>query len=79
MEMAVEQRDWELLHQQMRASGPQRRDSLVGPLMIAMFIVGLTMGSVLLPQQDQTKKLASIGPQMAFMPSSLPSRVSDFN
>lgn len=56
----MEQRDWELLHKQMRATGLERNDGLVGLAMLIVFCVGLMLGTALLPDRTPNQQFASM-------------------
>jgi hypothetical protein len=57
----MDQRDQELLDKQMRRLGPPpRNDSLIAVLLAAMFLVGMTLGSVLSAHQSEPIQIASI-------------------
>lgn len=61
MVVGVEQRDWELLNQQLRGAGPPQT-GLAGVVMFAVFFSGLILGTLLTPTQNQTLQIASRAP-----------------
>jgi|HubBroStandDraft_2_1064218.scaffolds.fasta_scaffold454444_1 hypothetical protein len=54
----MDQRDWELLDQQMRGSSPPRNDGILGLSVAAVFLAGLTLGSILFAHQSAPTQLA---------------------
>lgn len=61
----LEQRDWKLLHQQMRASGLEQKGGLLALVMLVVFFLGLALGSSLLPRRAAIQQLASNQPMGA--------------
>ena len=56
----MDRRDQELLDKQMRRLTPPRNESVVALMLAAMFLVGVTLGSVLSPQIGAPTQIASI-------------------
>ena len=58
----MNQRDWELLDKQMRRLTPPHHEGVIALMLAMMFLVGITLGSVLSPHQSAptTDKLKSI-------------------
>jgi hypothetical protein len=56
----MDRRDQELLDKQMRRLGPPRNDGVIAVLLAAMFLVGMTLGSVLSAHQSEPIQIASI-------------------
>jgi hypothetical protein len=54
----MDQRDWELLDQQMRGFRPPRNEGILGLTVAAVFLAGLTLGSVLFTHQSARTQLA---------------------
>jgi energy-converting hydrogenase Eha subunit F len=55
----MNQRDQELLDKQMRRLSPPRNEGLIGVMLAVMFLVGMTLGSVLTPHQSAPTQIAS--------------------
>jgi hypothetical protein len=55
----MNQRDQELLDKQMRRLTP-RNEGVIAVMLAAMFLVGMTLGSVLSPHQSAPTQIASI-------------------
>jgi energy-converting hydrogenase Eha subunit F len=55
----MNQRDQELLDKQMRRLTPPSNEGLIGVMLAAMFLVGMTLGSVLTPHQSAPTQIAS--------------------
>jgi len=56
----MNQRDWELLDKQTRRLTPPRHEGVIAVMLAAMFLVGMTLGSVLSPHQSAPTQIASI-------------------
>ncbi len=56
----MDRRDQELLDKQMRKLTPPRNDGVIAVLLAAMFLVGMTLGSVLSEQKTEPIQIASI-------------------
>jgi hypothetical protein len=56
----MDRRDQELLDKQMRRLSPARNDGAIAVMLAAMFLVGMTLGSVLSPHQSAPTQIASI-------------------
>ena len=56
----MDRRDQELLDKQMRRLGPPRNDGVIAVMLAAMFLVGMTLGSVLSTHQSEPVQIASI-------------------
>ena len=56
----MDRRDQELLDKQMRRLTPPRNESVVALMLAAMFLVGVTLGSVLSPHQSAPTQIASM-------------------
>ena len=56
----MNQRDWELLDKQTRRLTPPRHEGAIAVMLAAMFLVGMTLGSVLSPHQSAPTQIASI-------------------
>jgi hypothetical protein len=56
----MDRRDQELLDKQMRTVAPPRNDGTITMLLIAMFLIGMTVGSVLSVQKSEPKQIASM-------------------
>jgi hypothetical protein len=57
----MDRRDQELLDKQMRRLSPPRNDGVIAVMLAAMFVVGITIGSVLSPaHQSEPMKIASM-------------------
>jgi hypothetical protein len=54
----MDQRDWELLDQQMRGFSPPRNDGILGLTVAVVFLTGLTLGSLLFAHQSAPTQLA---------------------
>jgi hypothetical protein len=54
----MDQRDWELLDQQMRGFSPPRNEGILGLMVAAVFLAGLTLGSILFNHQSAPTQLA---------------------
>jgi hypothetical protein len=48
----MDRRDQELLDKQMRRLTPPRNEGVIAVMLAAMFLVGMTLGSVLSPHQN---------------------------
>ena len=51
--------DWELLDKQTRRLSPPRNDGVIALMLGAMFLVGMTLGSVLTPHQGAPTQIAA--------------------
>jgi len=56
----MDRRDRELLDKQMRRLTPPRNDGVIAVLLVAMFLIGMTVGSVLSPQKSEPIQIASM-------------------
>jgi energy-converting hydrogenase Eha subunit F len=56
----MDRRDQELLDRQMRRLTPPRHEGVIALMLAAMFLVGMTLGSVLSPHQSAPTQIASI-------------------
>ncbi len=56
----MDRRDQELLDKQMRRLEPPRNDGVIAVMLAAMFLVGMTLGSVLSTHQSEPILIASI-------------------
>jgi hypothetical protein len=57
----MNRRDQELLDKQMRwLSPPQNNEGVIAVMLAAMFLVGMTLGSVLSPHQSEPTHIASM-------------------
>ena len=56
----MDRRDQELLDKQMRSLTPPRNDGVIAVLLAAMFLVGMTLGSVLSEPKTAPIQIASI-------------------
>jgi len=56
----MDRRDQELLDKQMRRLTPPRNESVVALMLAAMFLVGVTLGSVLSPHISAPTQIASM-------------------
>jgi hypothetical protein len=56
----MDRRDQELLDKQMRRLTPQRNDGVIAVLFVAMFLVGMTLGSVLSEPKTEPIQIASM-------------------
>jgi hypothetical protein len=56
----MDRRDQELLDKQMRRLTPPRNDGVIAMMLAAMFLVGMTLGSVLSAHKTEPIQIASI-------------------
>jgi len=56
----MDRRDQELLDKQMRRLTPPRHEGVIAVMLAAMFLVGMTLGSVLSPHKREPTQIASI-------------------
>jgi hypothetical protein len=56
----MDRRDQELLDKQMRRLTPPRSDGVIAVLLAAVFLVGMTLGSVLSEPKTEPIQIASI-------------------
>jgi hypothetical protein len=56
----MNRRDQELLDKQMRRLTPPRNEGVIAVMLAVMFLVGMTLGSVLSPQQSAPTQIASM-------------------
>jgi hypothetical protein len=56
----MDRRDQELLDKEMRRLTPPRNDGVIAVLFIAMFLVGMTLGSVLSEPKTDPIQIASM-------------------
>ena len=59
-DLKMDRRDKELLDKQMRRLTPQRNDGVIAVLLAAMFLVGMTLGSVLSEPKTEPIQIASM-------------------
>jgi hypothetical protein len=59
-DIKMDRRDQELLDKQMRRLTPPRNDGVITVLLAAMFLVGMTLGSVLSAQKTEPIQIASM-------------------
>jgi hypothetical protein len=55
----MDRRDQELLDKQMRRLSAPRNDGAIAVMLAVMFVVGMTLGSVLSPHQSEPTQIAS--------------------
>ena len=55
----MDRRDNELLDKQMRRLSTPRNDGVIAVMFAVMFVVGITLGSVLSPHQGEPTQIAS--------------------
>jgi len=56
----MNRRDQELLDKQMRRLTPPRHEGVIAVLLATMFLVGMTLGSVLSPHKSEATQIASM-------------------
>jgi hypothetical protein len=56
----MDRHDQELLDKQMRMLTPPRNDGVIVVLLAAMFLVGITLGSILSAHQSEPIQIASV-------------------
>ena len=56
----MDRRDQELLDKQMRRLTPPRHEGVIALMLAAMFLVGVTLGSVLSPHKSEPTQIASL-------------------
>jgi len=56
----MDRHDQELLDKQMRTLSAPRNDGAIAVMLATMFLVGMTLGSVLSPHQSAPTQIASI-------------------
>jgi hypothetical protein len=56
----MDRRDQELLDRQMGRLTPPRNDGAIAVMLAAMFLVGMTLGSVLSPHESEPTQIASM-------------------
>ena len=56
----MNRRDEELLDKQMRRLTPPRHEGVIALMLAAMFLVGMTLGSVLSPHKSEPTQIASM-------------------
>ena len=56
----MNRRDEELLDKQMRRLTPPRHEGVIALMLAVMFLVGMTLGSVLSPHKSEPTQIASI-------------------
>ena len=56
----MDRRDQELLDTQMRRLSPPRNDGVIFGLLVAMFLVGMTLGGVLSEHKTEPIQIASM-------------------
>jgi hypothetical protein len=59
-DLKMDRRDQELLDKQMRRLTPPRSDGVIGVLLAAVFLVGMTLGGVLSAHQTEPIQIASM-------------------
>ena len=57
----MDRRDQELLDKQMRMLTPPRNDGAIAVMVAAMFLIGMTVGSLLSVHQSEPIQIATIG------------------
>jgi hypothetical protein len=62
-DVKMDRRDQELLDKQMRRLSAPRNDGVIAVMLAVMFVVGMTLGSVLSAHQSEPTQIAS--PQIA--------------
>jgi hypothetical protein len=55
----MDRRDQELLDKQVRRLSPPRNDGVIAVMLAVMFVVGMTLGSVLSTHQSEPTQIAS--------------------
>ena len=58
-DVEMDRRDQELLDKQMRRLTPPRHEGVIAVMLAAMFVVGMTLGSVLSPHQSQPTQIST--------------------
>jgi hypothetical protein len=61
----MDQRDWELLDQQMRGYSAPHNDGIFGVTIAVVFLVGLVVGGILFARQNGPAQLAWNGTKIA--------------
>jgi hypothetical protein len=56
----MDRHDRELLNKQMRRLSPPQNEGVIAVMLAAMFLVGMTLGSVLSPHQNEPTHIASM-------------------
>ena len=56
----MDRRDHELLDKQMRMLTPPSNEGVIAVMLATMFLVGITLGSVLSPHQSAPTQIASM-------------------
>jgi hypothetical protein len=56
----MDRRDRELLNKQMRVLSAPRNDGVIAVMLAAMFLAGITLGSVVFPHQSEPTQIASM-------------------
>jgi hypothetical protein len=56
----MDQYDRELLNKQMRGLTPPENHAAFAVILVAMFLIGMTVGSVLSPHQNEPIQIASV-------------------
>jgi len=56
----MDRRDQELLDKQMRSLTPPRNEGVIAVMLATMFLVGMTLGSVLPPHQSEPTQIVSL-------------------
>ena len=59
-DVKMNRRDQELLDKQMARLTPPRHEGIITVMLAAMFLVGMTLGSVLSPHQSAPTQIASL-------------------
>jgi hypothetical protein len=59
-DVKMDRRDRELLDKQMRRLTPPGHEGVIAFMLAAMFLVGMTLGSVLSPPKSEPTQIASI-------------------
>jgi hypothetical protein len=59
-DVKMNRRDQELLDKQMARLTPPRHEGVIAVMLAAMFLVGMTLGSVLSPHQSAPTQIASL-------------------
>jgi len=56
----MDRRDQELLDKQMRRLSPPRNEGVIAVMLVAMFLVGMAVGSALSPDKSEPIQIASM-------------------
>ena len=61
----MDQRDWELLDQQMRGLSPSRNDGIMGLTIVVVFFAGVFLGGVFFPRESGLMEVAQNNAKVA--------------